>query len=81
MVVGKIDTDFFVENPMSKIFFVEKIISADECNELVFKFLHQIFRRKLFYRKLTFVEKNSMKKILDEKIFDMGFSTKKIGVL
>ena len=46
-------------------FFRRKITSADECNERVFKFFHQIcVVENCFGRKLTLVEKN-----FDEKNF------------
>ena len=43
---------FLSKNLMSEIFFVDKIISADECNERVFKFWYRIFSSKI-----CFVEK------------------------
>jgi len=70
---------FFVENSMSKFFFVEKITSVDECNERVFKFLHQIFSlkicfvEKLFRRKL-FWSKNIQRKKSVSKMLSLLFS-------
>ena len=65
----------------SKIFFVEKIIPADEYNERVLKFWPHFFSSKIFFVEKLFRRKLfSSKKNFDEKVFrPKKFSAKTIG--